>query len=66
MVIVFNDRNYDLVFSMPMYQEIRSARDRGLVYAYGESCVVWVDFATSQPRSVPEAVRGKLIVPVAA
>ena len=51
--------------SVPMYQEIRSARDRNLVYAYGESRVVWVDYSTSQSKPVPEAVRARLIVPVA-
>lgn len=50
--------------SVPMYQEIRSAHDRDVVYAYGESRVVWVDFAAGQPKPVPDALRARLVVPV--
>jgi acyl-CoA thioester hydrolase len=47
--------------NVPMYQEIRSAADRDILYAYGENRVVWIDFASGQSWPLPEALRARLV-----
>lgn len=46
--------------SLPMYQEIRSTRERDIVYAFGENRLVWSDFGAGTSRSLPEALRPRL------
>lgn len=52
--------------NVPMYQEIRSATDREVLYAYGENRVVWIDQVTGKPRPVPEPLRERLLTPLTA